>query len=157
MPIKVFFKEDGPFALVDTAEEAAALMRVGTTPGPGIIIAGKTGLGESEALRIFWKEINPNAKKFLSYLLLHPDGVKGDKVAEEIGLPSEKFGGVLGGASKIAAKFNIAWSGIVISELRTEGTQRYRWMQPGPLLLKYKQEVLGTGARTPAKVTTMGA
>lgn len=156
MSIKVFFKEDGPFALVDTLEEAAALLRMGATSRPDIIVAGKTGLGEGEAIRIFWKEINPNAKKFLSYLLLHPDGVKGDKVAEEIGLPSEKFGGVLGGASKIAGKFSIAWSGIVISELRTEGTQRYRWMQPGPLLLKYKQEVL-TGARSAAKVTTMGA
>jgi hypothetical protein len=157
MSYKVFFKEDGPFALVDTLEEAAALLRMGATSRTELIVAGKTSLTEIEAMRAFWKEINHNAKKFLSYLLLRPDGVKGDKLTEEIGLPSDKFGGVLGGASKIANKYGVAWSGILLSELRTEGTQRYRWLEPGPLLLKHKHEVLGAVARTPARVTTMGA
>jgi len=157
MPVKVFFKEDGPFALVNTLEEAAALMKMGTPKTIDLEVAAKTGLTESEAIKTFWKEINHNAKNFVRYVLLHPDGVKGEKLTEQLNIPAEKFGGIMGGASKIAGKFDISWSQLVVSELKTDGTLRYRWLQPGSLLLKYKQEVLGADARTPAKVTTMGA
>jgi hypothetical protein len=156
MPIKVFFSENGPFALVGTLEEAAALMKMGTAKTIELEMVGKTGLTESESVKEFWKDINQNAKNFLSYLLIRPEGVKGDKLTEDVGVAAEKFGGILGGVSKIASRYNLALSGILVSELRTEGTQRYRWLQPGPLLLKYKQEVLA-GAKSGAKVTTMGA
>jgi hypothetical protein len=33
MPYKIFFKENGPFALADTPEEAAALLRLGAGSG----------------------------------------------------------------------------------------------------------------------------
>jgi len=157
MPIKVFFKEEGPFALVDTLEEAATLMKMGTPGTINLEVAAQTGLTESEAIKTFWKEINNNAKNFVRYVLLHPDGVKGEKLTEQLNIPAEKFGGIMGGASKIAGKFGIAWNQLIISELKAEGALRYRWLQPGTLLLKYKQEILGTEARTPGKVTTMGA
>ncbi|MGA2481855.1 MAG: hypothetical protein ABSF92_01900 [Candidatus Acidiferrales bacterium] len=137
-PIKVFFREGGPFALVETLEDAARLLKLGGTNAVELPFVGKTTLDESEAIHKFWLEINRNATKFLTHLLNHSEGITGEKFAEEIKLVSEKFGGILGGASKLAKKYDLDFRKIVVSELRTEGTQRYRWLCPGPLLLKYK-------------------
>lgn len=142
MPYKVFFREGGPFALADTPEEAAALLRVGTNPAVDFLtLAGTIIPSEPERVRSFWEDINHNARNFLIHLLNHPDGVTGDKFTEEIKLGSEKFGGVLGGASKIAKKHNISFALLVESEMRVEGTRRYRWLRPGQLLVKYKEDL----------------
>jgi hypothetical protein len=140
-PIKVFFKEDGPFALVDTAEDAAKLLKLGATTTVALPVVGKSTLTETESIGEFWAGINKNAKTFLTHLLKYKDGVRGDKFSEEINLSVEKFGGVLGGASKIAKKYGIKFGKIVDSEMRIEGTQRYRWLCPGSLLLKYGPEL----------------
>ncbi len=141
MPYKVFFKENGPFALADTPEEAAALLRLGGGTGIDFIkLQGTIVESEQERIRSFWLEVNSNATQFLTHLLNHADGITGEKFAEEIKLVPEKFGGVLGGASKIAKRHHLDFGKIVISELRTEGTHRYRWICPGPLLLKYKED-----------------
>src|SRR5580698_3696072 len=106
-PIKVYFKEGGPFAFVETTEEAAKLMKSGFNVAPELPVAGKTGLDEPLAMRSFWGAINKNAKNFLSHLLRYPDGVRGDKFSEEIAISVDKFGGVIGGASKMAKRFGL--------------------------------------------------
>jgi hypothetical protein len=158
MPYKVFFKENGPFALADTPEEAAALLRLGTVSGIEFIkLKGTILPAEQERVRAFWLETNRNASKFLVHLLNHPEGITGDKFAEEIDLTAEKFGGVLGGASKIAKKHSLKFEDFVSSEMRTEGTRRYRWLCPGPLLLKYKEDFKLHGIRPNGKLSSMGA
>jgi hypothetical protein len=148
MPYKVFFKENGPFALADTPEEAAALLRLGAGTGIDFIkLQGTIVAPEQERVRAFWLEVNRNATKFLTHLLNYPEGISGEKFAEEIKLVPEKFGGVLGGASKIAKRHHLDFGKIITSELRTEGTQRYRWLCPGPLLLKYKEDFKLVGVK----------
>jgi hypothetical protein len=141
MSYKVFFKENGPFALAETPEEAAALLRLGGGTGIDFIkLRGTLLPAEQERVRAFWLDTNKNASRFMTNLLKYPEGITGEKFAEEIGLAPEKFGGVLGGASKIAKKHSLKFEDFVNSEMRTEGTRRYRWLCPGPLLLKYQQD-----------------
>jgi hypothetical protein len=152
MPYKVFFKENGPFALADTPEEAAALLRLGAGSAIDFIKMKGTILPtEQERVRAFWLETNKNASRFLTHLLNHPEGITGEKFAEEIGLAPEKFGGVLGGASKIAKKNSLKFEDFVTSEMRTEGTRRYRWLCPGSLLVKYKEDLKQGGVRVMAR------
>jgi hypothetical protein len=158
MPYKVFFKENGPFALADTPEEAAALLRLGTVSGIEFIkLKGTILPAEQERVRAFWLGTNKNASRFLTNLLKYPEGITGERFAEEMGLAPEKFGGVLGGASKIAKKHSLKFEDFVISEMRTEGTRRYRWLCPGTLLLKYKEDFKPGVIRLNGKPISVGA
>jgi len=158
MAYKVFFKENGPFALADTPEDAAALLRLGAGSAIDFIkLKGTILPAEQERVRAFWLETNKNASRFLTHLLNHPEGVTGEKFAEEIGLAPEKFGGVLGGASKIAKKHNLKFNDFVSSEMRTEGTRRYRWLCPGSLLLKYKEDFKPGVIKLAGKPISVGA
>lgn len=141
MPIKIMFSENGPFALVETPEEALALLKAhGNSLGQ---LSLKTGspVPTLDSIGNFFSAINANARKFLKLLAKHPDGVKGELFAQEAGFSVEKFGGILGGASKLAKRFGISFKKIVISEMKIEGTQRYRFLRPGPLLMQYLQEL----------------
>jgi hypothetical protein len=132
MPIKVYFDES-VYALADTPEEAIALVKLhknGTAPKPSAI-------AEDERVRIFSYEINENAKKFLAALLNYPAGIKGDEFTEVTGLKPETFGGILGGASKIAKKHELNFDNFVFSEMRNDESRRYRFLAPGVLLSKY--------------------
>jgi len=158
--IKVFVAEGGPYALVETPEEAATLLKHLGVKGPtSLPVYGRSALSEDEAILKFWSGINKNAKLLLSHLMKYKDGVKGERLSEEINLPLEKFGGVLGGASKIAKKYGFSFGKIVESEMRTEGTQRYRWLCAGPLLVRYKEKIALSGLLKlgPSKITTVGA
>lgn len=141
MGIRVYFGKDGPVAIADTPEEAAALMRLGSAPGAAHLkIEGAIPVSQPEAMKVFAQKVNKNAKTLLAQLLAHVNGVRGDKLSEEINLGVEKFGGVLGGASKIAKKNRLDFAKIVLSEMRSEGSERYRWLAPGPLLVRYRDE-----------------
>src|SRR5208337_1377533 len=70
MPYKVFFKENGPFALADSPEEAAALLRLGAGSAIDFVkLRGTILPDEQERVRGFWLETNKNASKFLTHLL----------------------------------------------------------------------------------------
>jgi hypothetical protein len=132
MPIKVYFDE-GVYAEAETPQEAIALIKLhknGASP--------KSPSGtEEERVRSFSYEINENAKKFLTTLLAYPSGVKGDEFGEATGFRPETFGGILGGASKIARKHALEVGLFVVSEMRHDESQRYRFLAPGVLLSKY--------------------
>jgi|SRR5579863_4485406 len=155
--LKLHFGDSDSFVTADTPEEAAQLIQLlilkSKNARTALPIVGKSTLSEAEAIAAFWAGINSNAKMFLVYLLKHPKGVKGDSFSDEINMPVEKFGGVLGGASKIAKKQNLKFKKIVESEMRIEGTQRYRWLCPGPLLLKYGKEFSTDIVRMPSKIS----
>jgi hypothetical protein len=158
MPLKIFYEGSEPYVSADTPEEAAKFVQMlrAKTAQVQFPILGKTR-DEGEAMHTFWEGINSNARDFLSHLMNHPDGVRGDQFSEEIGAPVDKFGGVLGGASKIAKRTNLRFGQIVISEMKTKGTERYRWLVPGPLLLKYGRELSsGVHLKMPTRIT-MGA
>jgi hypothetical protein len=141
MAIRVYYPKEGPVAVVDTPEEAAALLRLGTSPASmQLKIEGAIPVSQPEAMKLFSQQINSNARTLLAQLLVHANGVRGDLLSEEVKMAVEKFGGVLGGASKIAKKNRLDFKKIVVSEMRTEGTQRYRWLAPGSLLVKYREE-----------------
>jgi hypothetical protein len=155
MAYKVFFKEDGPFTFVETLEEAAALMRLAPSTGPSKLpLSGAIPMDEVERVKFFYKDINRNARSFLLNLVDHPKGITGEKFSEIIAMPVEKFGGVLGGASKMAKKHKLNFRTFVESEMRTSGTQRFRWLCPGKLLLKYRS--IFTGEES-IKTASLGA
>ena len=141
MPVKVFFDES-QYAECDTPEEAAnfaKLMKNGTRPNPSKlqrpkVIADLKGAAKDQNIDYFFDEINPNAKLFLKTLVKHPSGIKGDDFAHEVQSKVEKFGGIFGGISKIAKKYGLSFEDFIDSEMKVEGTQRYRFLKPGPLL-----------------------
>jgi hypothetical protein len=146
MPIKVMFSENGPFALVDTPEEALALLKANHNGTGQLAFRTATPAVTSDSISKFFSTINENAKKFLMILAKHPDGVKGETFAQETGFAVEKFGGILGGASKIAKNSGIAFKKMVISEMRTEGAHRYRFLRPGALLVQHSPELERTAS-----------
>jgi hypothetical protein len=145
MPIKVFFDKDKPYAEADTLEEAIALLKLGFNGAPSrrghaadslAAISGQTG-----GVYRFFLSINENARKILLALLKHEKGIRGEEFSEETGFPSEKFGGILGGASKIAKNNGLKIEHFVISNFVVEGTERYRFYKPGKLLLEYADKL----------------
>lgn len=133
MPIKVVFGDD-VYALADTPEEAMSLIKLSKNGAPA---SHKPIKSEEERVRDFALEINSNAMKFLCTMLAHPTGITGDAFTEKTDIKAEKFGGVLGGASKIAKKHDLDLDQFVFSEMRVGEAGRYRFLGPGVLLTKY--------------------
>lgn len=133
MPIKVVFSDD-VYVLADTPEEAMTLIKLSKN---GASTGSKPTKSEEERVRDFALEINSNATKFLTTLLSYPTGIKGEDFTELTKIEPEKFGGVLGGASKIAKKHSLNFDQFVFSEMRIGDSGRYRFLAPGVLLSKY--------------------
>jgi len=142
MPIKVF---PNGYAEADTAEEAAALLRLMSQP----TVTAKTATvapvirNEDDAVTQFVSAINDNSRKFLAALSKHPNGVKAEQFGEETGFTTDKFGGILGGASKLAKKYNLDFGTFVVSEMRNEKSMRFRFLMPGPMLIKHALKLAG--------------
>lgn len=136
MPIKVF---PNGYAETDTPEEAAALLRLMNQTATSQKPAGTVPVirNEDDAVTQFFAAINENARRFLGALSNHRNGVKADEFGEETGFTTDKFGGILGGASKLAAKYNLDFGKFVVSEMRHEKHMRYRFLLPGDMLLKH--------------------
>jgi hypothetical protein len=138
MPYRIREDENGQrYIEADTPEEALHLLSV-TSNGHH----SKNGATSAQpSIRDFFLAVNDNARKFMLQLAKHKNGVKGDAFAEETGFAVEKFGGILGGASKIADRCHVPMKKLVISKMRIEGASRYRFLQPGPLLLKHIEDL----------------
>jgi hypothetical protein len=95
---------------------------------------------DEEGIRVgrLFRSVNPNARKFMMYLLAFPNGVEGGKFAEDSKFAVEKFGGIMGGIQKLAEGQKLKRDQFVVSAQRSLGTARFRWLAPGKLLLKYQ-------------------
>ncbi len=144
MPIKVFFpKEGAPYAEADTPEEAASLLKLnsnGFSPSKLDWPLKTVPIGDA-AVAQFFLTINENARKLLLTLLKHEKGVRGGQFSEETGIVSEKFGGIFGGASKIAKKHGLKLEQFVRSEMIVKDNDRYRFFKPGKLLLENAEKL----------------
>lgn len=132
---------DGTTVYADTPEEAAAFYKaLGISSAPVIRpLNGEAQLAdESVRVRRFFESINCNGRKFLVSLIAHKNGVKGERFAELTGFSVDKFGGIMGGMAKQAETQTLRRETFIISEMRADGTDRYRFLLPGPLLLKYE-------------------
>ncbi len=149
MPMKVYFQ--GGYAEADTPEEAAVFVRLmnqATPPTATPVPSKTTGTApiirnEDDAVTQFFAAINDNSRKFLTALARHPSGVKADQFGEETGFTTEKFGGILGGASKLAKKYSLKFSQFVISEMRNDKHMRFRVLAPGEMLTKHAAKLAG--------------
>lgn len=140
MAIKVFFEEGGAYAEVENAEQAATLLKEFSKSKKELTeksVRPNVLLSEDVAVKRVLYGVNLNAKSLLIELAQHKAGIKGEKFADTTGVSADKLGGVLGGISKIAKKYGRTLEEFVISETRTEGTLRFRFLAPGTLLLKY--------------------
>jgi hypothetical protein len=138
MPIKVFFPKSGdPYIEAASLEDALDLVKQSSnghgTQQPMRFPRLETS---SDDVTQFFLTINENARKLLLALLKHDKGVRGEQFSDETGIASEKFGGIFGGASKIAKKYGLNIKKFVGSEMIVSGTDRYRYFKPGKLLLE---------------------
>jgi len=152
MAVRVIWQDGGPYALCDTPEEAARLLQLGSgDQGKGASANATTSAelacrevpDEGETMTAILTRINGNARNFLRVLLGFPGGVSGRDFETAVGIGAVKWGGTIGGISKIAKKSGVPVKKLIISEFRAEGSRRYRWLKPGPLLLKHRQKLPG--------------
>ncbi len=148
MAVKVLWGPEGPYAVADTPREALELIKLGSNGfghesrafGDTIIPSGKVETvlktDEQRCSELF-SGINERAQNFLAALRNHKEGINGDKLSEEIHESTSAFGGILGAVSKIAAKNNLDFDKLVFSEMRSEGSKRFRFFRPETTLLKY--------------------
>lgn len=150
MPYKVYFRENGPFTVVDSLEDAAQLMRLAPSPlqqkisqaAGQAVVQTKTPENvvsiqpSPENINAVFLSINQNAKVLLLAIAKHEKGVRGDQIAEETKISVDKMGGILGGASKLARKNGLELERFVRSEMRVSGSERYRFFTPEKLLLE---------------------
>lgn len=141
MAIKVFFDGKRPYAEADTIEEVAALLKIGSN-GNSAHHKQEAGLFSSplskeSSVYDFFVQVNENARMLLTALFKHEKGIRGDEFSEEVGIKPEKFGGIFGGASKIAKKNGLKIEHFVVSEFIAKDSDRYRFYKPGKLLLQY--------------------
>ena len=94
-----------------------------------------------ERVRAFYRAFNPNARKFLSLLIAHKDGIKGEQFAQTSGFSVNKFGGIMGGMEKMAKYQKLKREQFIQSTQRISGNARFRWLTPGKLLLRYELEL----------------
>lgn len=136
---------DGVPIETNTAQEALELARLarnghGTQIRRTTVTEQPTQPGNEEhAFEQVASEINERARGFLAALLTHTNGIRGEQFAEETHTESTAFGGILGGISKRANNHDLSIDDFVISEFRTEGSNRFRFLQPGPLLRQYAE------------------
>jgi hypothetical protein len=157
MSIKVLWGPNGPYAEAETAGEALELIRLGSNgcldrtkkevsksapQPPNPEISGIPEWKTETSFDLVVREINDRARKFLRLLVPNEHGVQGEVFAEQIRERSQVFGGVLGGISKIAKNHHLKLEDLVVSEMRFEGSRRFRFLAPGKLLLKYGGKLL---------------
>ena len=137
MPLKVYFGPEGPYVVADTPREAMELVKLCSNGMAHPTAQAVSGAGtihdqdeEPDVNKVFLR-INDRAKKFLTGLSAHSAGITAEKLAEEIEERPEVFGGILGGISKIAKKNRVPIGGLVISEMKHEGSRRFRFFTPG--------------------------
>jgi hypothetical protein len=148
MKYKVFLKEGGAYTETEDAQAAFELMKLcsnGHAPRTVDLKNIDRALSKipDQDLNVwtFFMEINDNARKLLLTLLKHKSGIRGEEFSQESGFPAEKLGGIFGGASKIAKKFDLRIQQFVVSQQVIKGSERYRYFNPGKLLLEYAEKL----------------
>lgn len=142
--MRIEIKDGVPIVYPDTVEEGAAFIKAfGGTQLPQMrpVNIEAQIADESERVKRFFTSINANGRKFLVSLISYKNGIKGEKLAELTGFSADKFGGIMGGMAKQAENQTLRRDAFIVSEMRTAGTERYRFLAPGPLLLKYEIEL----------------
>ncbi|MGO9116632.1 MAG: hypothetical protein ACLQPD_03370 [Desulfomonilaceae bacterium] len=148
MAVKVFNGPDGWYAVADTPREALELIKLGSngfSHASSAVEDSHAFSDKAEAIvkteeqrcSEFFSGINERAQRLLAALRNHKEGIDGEKLSEEVHEPSTAFGGILGGVSKIAEKNGLNIDKLVFSEMRLEGSKRFRFFRPESMLLKY--------------------
>lgn len=143
--IKVFFPKDGdPYIEASSLEDALALVKTSSNGHAAQHLrfprTESSPIPEANIMN-FLVSVNENARKLLVALVKHGNGVTGEEFSEETGVGSEKFGGIFGGASKIAKNYGLKIQQFVRSEMVVKGSNRYRFYRPGKLLLENAEKL----------------
>jgi len=148
MAVKVLQGPEGWYAVADTPREALELIKLGSngfnhTSGavedsfPVTDRAEAVVKTEEERCAELFSGINERAQRLLAAVRNHKEGIDGEKLSAEIHEPTTAFGGILGAVSKIAAKNKLDIDKLVFSEMKIEGSKRFRFFRPETTLLKY--------------------
>ena len=153
MPIKIYWENGVPFAVCDTVAEAAELLQVrlaipnekpGNRDAPAVRSPEPVSapLSEEQAASQFFADLKLNQRNFLIALSSHPNGVRSDDLAQEVHMETNQFGAIMSNLSKTGTRNGINMDQLIISEARFEGSRRYRFFQPGPLLQKHSAKLI---------------
>jgi hypothetical protein len=143
---KVQWDSDGkPIIACDTLAEAIELAKHGS-PLNGTNQQSKSARAEpqtvSDQVTAVFAGVNSKAKNLLKGIANHPQGVElNESLGQECGTEPAGFGGVLGAVSKEAKKVDLTVDQLVRSEIRFDGTRRFRWLAPTKLLLEHKNKL----------------
>jgi hypothetical protein len=144
MPYRVYFPKDGtPYIETDSVEEAIAVAqsRPESNRKPAPTLNFPKQAQPENAVKMVFLGINENARKFLVMLAQHSEGVRGDQFSAETKIEAEKFGGILGGLSKIAKNYGFKLRDFVDSKLVVKGSERYRFLRPTKLLIENQDKL----------------
>ncbi len=133
----------GAMIHLDSAEELETALRVlqGNKLVSKTIDPTAKQADEEQRVRALFQNINQNARKFLVTLAGFPNGIQGEEFAEKSGFSSYTWGGTMGGIKKQAELQSLHRESFVISEMRSQQAKRYRYLVPGPLLIKFEIEL----------------
>lgn len=112
---------------------------------------------EGERVGDLLRHVNANARKFMFELLATPAGISGDDFSENTGIKQNRFGGIMGGIQKLAEHRRLSREQFIVSTQKTVGTERLRWLMPGPLLMQYQFELRKIMKDDGTKLISMGA
>jgi hypothetical protein len=142
MAYRVYFDEKGkPYIETDSPEEAIRVAQSRLPPAQSAPVARPEQTlrfpreVDPAILKKAFGEMNANAKLFLLKLSAHPKGVRGDELDGATGFAIEKFGGIVGGASKIMKKYGMSLDNLLDSRQIVKGSQRYRFIKPTAILV----------------------
>jgi len=153
MPYKVVFPKNGdPYIEADSLQDALAMVRQNSNGHVTQSVVRFPREVATDDVTQFFLNINDNSRRLLLALLKHERGVRGEQFSDETGVPSEKFGGIFGGASKIAKNYGLKLKQFVVSEMIVSGTERYRYFRPGKLLLEHGDKLRQTAKEDAARV-----
>ena len=139
--------KDGLTIHVENGKELAEVLEVLAKTGPkkspekSATTVDDLMANETERVRAFFQNVNPNARKFMALLLAHSNGIKGERFAELSGFKVNTFGGIMGGIEKIATSQKLKRIQFIASTQKIQGAARFRWLAPGKLLIKYEIEL----------------
>lgn len=138
--------KDGTFIHVNSADELAEALKVIGGANPQVNAEPERKpldldaqlADEGQRVRAVFSSVNRNARKFMAELLPHKTGLRGDAFSDLTGFSSDKFGGMMGGVSKCAENQRLRRDQFIVSDQRSAGTERVRFLTSGKLLLKYE-------------------
>ncbi|MGD0008899.1 MAG: hypothetical protein ABSE93_10190 [Terriglobia bacterium] len=137
MAIKVFWGKQGPYAVADSAAEAAELMRLASFSGSRPLNKAGEPLSDEQAFSATVEKLGGDAKKFLTALAHYDGDIHSLELTKKANVGVRSLGGIMTSIVNAAVKNGLRPEDFLSSVQRKKGKNRERIFTPGKLLKKY--------------------